>query len=345
VAEPTCCVRPSLTQAGAASVDRAPVGPALPYRDTGVGAQVIIQGLLAEVGTTYMMVNRMDRIGLRAVPAEVLAVGDMLALPDGGEPAEVSAVVVENDDFGVPALVVATIAGERRIRLATGSMAYLEPADAELGLSAVAADHGSPEELIAQIAQAHPESQAIQGVAARLARGINLKAGSNLQDLHQFALTLLIDEGDTASALSVADLLAQLPFDGNFGRWKWIEGGLAIAAYLTRHDDARSARYSAAIRAAEDAETDPLRAKTAAMYRQRQLNEPNVYDPEILRASTAGKTDVERDWRVLRIGVLLYLRAHGGSKTLSRDVLERRIAAELAAVGALDAQLAKRPPS
>ncbi|WP_235498538.1 DUF6707 family protein [Arthrobacter sp. Leaf234] len=289
-----------------------------------------------------MMVNRMDRTGLRAVPAEVVVAGDVLALPDGDATAEVTGIAVVNDDFGVPALVVATLADGRQVRIATGSMAYLVPVDSELGVSAVAADHGSPEELVAQIAQAHPDSDTLQGVAARLARGINLKSGSNLQDLHQFALTLLVDEGDTASALSVADLLAGLPFDGNFGRWKWIEGGLAIAAYLTRHDDARSARYSAALRAADDAETDPLRAKTAAMYRQRQLNEPNVYDPEILRASAAGRTDVERDWRVLRIGVLLYLRAHGGSETLSRDVLERRIAAELAAVTALDGRLTGR---
>ncbi|BBE21543.1 hypothetical protein MN0502_04260 [Arthrobacter sp. MN05-02] len=284
----------------------------------------------------------MDRTGLRAVPVEVLAAGDVLALPDGEETAEVTAVEVENDDFGVPALVLATVAGGRRVSIATGSMVYLEPADAELGASAVAADHGSPEALVAQIAQVHADSGAIQEIAGRLARGINLKSGSNLQDLHQLALALFVDEGDTAAALTVADLLAELPFDGNFGRWKWIEGGLAIAAYLTRHDQARSDRYSAAIRAADDAETDPLRAKTAAMYRQRQLNEPNVYDPEILRASSAGTIDVERDWRVLRIGVLLYLRAHGGSETLSRDVLERRIAAELAAVGSLNAQLAGR---
>ncbi|TKV27367.1 hypothetical protein FDK12_11720 [Arthrobacter sp. NamB2] len=287
-----------------------------------------------------MVVNRVERTGLRAVPAEILAVGDVLALPGSGDAAEVTAVTVENDDFGVPALVVATVAGGRRVSLATGSTAYLEAADAEAGTPAIAADHGSPEALVARIAQAHPDSAAIQGIAGRLARGINLKAGSNLQDLHQLALALFIDEGDTASALGVADLLADLPFDGNFGRWKWIEGGLAVAAYLTRHDEQRSARYSAAIRVADDVESDPLRAKTAAAFRQRQLNEPNVYDPEILRASTAGKADVERDYRILRIGVLLHLRAHGGSETLSREVLERRIAAELAAIGALTAQLA-----
>jgi hypothetical protein len=286
-----------------------------------------------------MMVNR---AGLRTVPAETLAVGDILALPGVDDSAEIVELTVDDDDFGVPALVRAVVTGGRTVAIATGSMVYVDPADTSLAVSAVAADHGSPEELVAQIAQAHPESTVIQGIAGRLARGINLKAGSNLQDLYQLALALFIDEGDTASALTLAELLAAQPFDGNFGRWKWIEGGLAIAAYVTRHDAARSARYSAAIRAAEEAETDPLRAKTAAMYRQRQLNEPNVYDPEIVRASAAGKSDVERDWRVLRIGVLLFLRAHGGSETLTGDALERRIAAELAAVAALDAELAGR---
>ena len=286
-----------------------------------------------------MMVNRVDRTGLRAVPAEMLAVGDVLALPGVDDAAEIVSIDVENDDFGVPALVVATVSGDRRVSIATGSMVYVEPADAELGASAVAADHGSPEALVAQIAQAHPGSTPVQETAARLARGINLKAGSNLQDLHQLALALFIDEGDTAAALTIAGLLTELPFDGNFGRWKWIEGALGLAAYLTRHDAERSARYSAALRVADESETDPLRAKTAAMYRQRQLNEPNVYDPEILRASAAGKTAAEREWRILRIGVLLYLRAHGGSETLGREVLERRIAAELAAVALLNEQL------
>lgn len=283
-----------------------------------------------------------DMTGLRAVPADRLTVGDMLALPRDEGTAEVTSVEVEHDDFGIAALIVATVEDGRRISIASGSLVHLEPADTELGVSAVAADHGSPEALVAQIARTHEHNPALQEIAGRLARGINLKAGSNLQDLHQLATTLLVDEADTAAALGIADLLAGQPFDGNFGRWKWIEGGLAIAAYLTRHDDERSAGYSAAILAADAAETDPLRAKTAAMYRQRQLNEPNVYDPEILRAAAAGQDDVERDWRVLRIGVLLYLRAHGGSQTLGREVLERRIAAELAAVAALNGRLGER---
>lgn len=339
-----------------------------------------------------MMVNT---AGFRAVSADALGVGDALVLPGSDDVAEVTAVAVEQDDFGTPALLVATVAGGRTVSIAFGSTVRVsgpstsdaapdaapdaavsdaslsdsvlpDPAPAattpsagaptgvafpptpapdvppSLPAPAVAADRGSPEELVAQIAEAHAENPDVQELAGRLTRGINLKAGSNLQDLHQLALTLFIDEADIPAALTIADLLAEQPFDGNFGRWKWIEGGLAIAAYLTREDDARSAHYSAALRVSDDAETDPLRAKTAAVYRQRQLNEPNVYDPEILRASSAGKPDVERDWRVLRIGVLLYLRAHGGSETLSREVLERRIASELAAVAALNEELAGR---
>ncbi|WP_201291366.1 DUF6707 family protein [Arthrobacter zhaoguopingii] len=271
----------------------------------------------------------------RPVVAEAVAAGQRIALPDGSGYVEVGSVDIESDDFGVPAVVVATLAGGRTLRIASGSVVSVEAAGGAPLVPAVAADDGSPEELVAQVAVLHPGSERVGELAERLARGINFKSGSNLQDLHDLALTLFVDRGDTDSALKTADLLTDLGFDGNFGRWKWIESALAMAAYLTRGDEARSAAYSAALRVADESETDPLRAKVNAAVRQRQLNDPNLYDPEILRATAAGNRAAEKDWRVLRLGVLLYLRAHGGSETLSREVLDRRIANELSAVAGL----------
>ncbi|WP_294568950.1 DUF6707 family protein [uncultured Arthrobacter sp.] len=271
----------------------------------------------------------------RPVAAEALAAGQRIALPDGSGYVEVGSVDIESDDFGVPAVVVATLAGGRTLRIASGSVVSVETVGGAPLVPAVAADDGSPEELVAQVATLHPGSDRIGELAERLARGINFKSGSNLQDLHDLALTLFVDRGDTGSALKTADLLTDLGFDGNFGRWKWIESALAMAAYLTRDDEARSAAYSVALRAADESETDPLRTKVNAAVRQRQLNNPNLYDPEILRATAAGNRAAEKDWRVLRLGVLLYLRAHGGSETLSREVLDRRIANELSAVAGL----------
>ncbi len=271
----------------------------------------------------------------RPVAAEALAAGQRIALPDGSGYVEVGSVDIESDDFGVPAVVVATLAGGRTLRIASASVVSVEAASGAPLVPAVAADDGSPEELVAQVAALHPGSDRIGELAERLARGINFKSGSNLQDLHDLALTLFVDRGDTDSALKTADLLTDLGFDGNFGRWKWIESALAMAAYLTRGDEARSAAYSAALRVADESETDPLRAKVNAAVRQRQLNNPNLYDPEIVRATAAGNRAAEKDWRVLRLGVLLYLRAHGGSETLSREVLDRRIANELSAVAGL----------
>ncbi|TDK24807.1 hypothetical protein E2F48_13475 [Arthrobacter crusticola] len=276
-----------------------------------------------------------DTLQARPVAAEVLAAGQRIALPDGSGYVEVGSVDIESDDFGVPAVVVATLAGGRTLRIASGSVVSVEAVGGAPLVPAVAADDGSPEELVAQVAALHPGSDRISELAERLARGINFKSGSNLQDLHDLALTLFVDRGDTDSALRTADLLTDLGFDGNFGRWKWIESALAMAAYLTRDDEARSAAYSVALRVADESETDPLRAKVNAAVRQRQLNNPNLYDPEILRATAAGNRAAEKDWRVLRFGVLLYLRAHGGSETLSRDVLDRRIANELSAVAGL----------
>jgi hypothetical protein len=272
---------------------------------------------------------------VRPLPAESVAAGQRIALPDGRNYATVSGVQVEDDDFGVPALVVATLANGGTLRMASGSVVSVEGTEGVPAAPAVAADDGSPEELVAQVAALHPGSDRVAQLADRLTRGINFKSGSNLQDLRDLALTLFVDRGDLENALKAADLLTGLGFDGNFGRWKWIESALAMAAYLTREDEARSEAYSEALRVADEAETDPLRAKLNAQMRQRQLNDPNLYDPEILRATAAGDRSAEKDWRVLRLGALLYLRAHGGSETLSREVLDRRIANELNAVAGL----------
>ncbi|MHA7263135.1 DUF6707 family protein [Arthrobacter sp. TMN-37] len=276
-----------------------------------------------------------NAIQARPVPAETVAAGQRIALPDGSDYAEVVGIEIESDDFGVPAILTATLTGGRTLRIASGSVVSVEAAGGTPPVPAVAADDGSPEELVAQVAALHPGSERIAELAERLARGINFKSGSNLQDLHDLALTLFVDRGDTDSALKTADLLTDLGFDGNFGRWKWIESALAMAAYLTRDNEERSAAYSVALRVADESETDPLRAKVNAAVRQRQLNDPNLYDPEILRATAAGNRAAEKDWRVLRLGVLLYLRAHGGSETLAREVLDRRIANELSAVAGL----------
>ncbi|WP_026549770.1 DUF6707 family protein [Arthrobacter sp. Br18] len=279
-----------------------------------------------------------NRQELRSVTAESLRAGDSLVPPGGGAAVEVKDVSTRNDDFGAPALIVAELATGTTVTMASGSSVSIEATGAA-EVSAVAADHGSPEAVVARIAGTYPASTGVQELSSRLLRGINLKSGSNLQDLHHLAVSLLVDHADPANALTVADLLTVLPFDGNFGRWKWIEGALAMTAYLSRHDDTRSAAYSAALRSADDAETDPLRAKLAATVRQRQLNDPNVYDPEIVRATVSGNKSAEKDWRVLRLGVLLYLRAHGGSETLTREVLERRIESEIVALSALNRAL------
>ncbi|WP_299169985.1 DUF6707 family protein [uncultured Arthrobacter sp.] len=278
-------------------------------------------------------------VGARLQPLAVEAVsaGRRLLLPGGELTSEVVDTAVEHDDFGVPAIVVATLESGEKVRMATGSTVQAEAAEE---LAQIVTDEGSPEALIAHVAAVHPDSLRVQELAERLTRGVNFKSGSNLQDIRDLAMTLYVDLSDSASALMVCDLLTDQPFDGNFGRWNLIESCLALAAHLTRNhltenDGAasRAAAYSAALRTADDAETDPLKAKLAAAVRQRQLNEPNLYDREIARS--AGNPSAEKDWRGLRLTVLLYLRAHGGSETLSAEALERRISHELLAIRAL----------
>ncbi|MBE0008208.1 MULTISPECIES: DUF6707 family protein [unclassified Arthrobacter] len=274
---------------------------------------------------------------VRRLNAEAVAAGHHIIGPAGTEAAEVVETVIETDDYGTPAVVVATLDSGQTLRIATGSQVQVAVDEREVAAGSIPAQDGTPEAVIAHVVSVHPESEHLQGIAERLTRGMNFKSGSNLQDVHDLALSLLVDFADAANARRVCDLLTELPFDGNFGRWKWIEGALALASYLAFDDgDAdRADAYSASLRTADDAETDPLKAKLAAAVRQRQLNAPNLYDPEINRAAAAGDTKAEKDWRVVRLTVLLYLRSHGGSETLTADELARRIHNELVAIRAL----------
>ena len=73
--------------------------------------------------------------------------------------------------------------------------------------------------------------------------------------------------------------------------------------------------------------------------RQRQLNEPPLYDREISRALQARDAEAEYQWRRARFGQLLYLRARGGSETLTDADLDSRIARELGALRTLADEL------
>ena len=61
-----------------------------------------------------------------------LRAGDHLILPDGNRSAEVYQVDVETDDFGTPAMVLATLSGGGVLRIAAGSTVRTTP-DAEPG--------------------------------------------------------------------------------------------------------------------------------------------------------------------------------------------------------------------
>jgi len=343
-----------------------------------------------------------------------LRAGDHLILPDGNRSAEIHRVDVETDDFGTPAMVLATLSGGGVLRIAAGSLvrvtddagagtpapdggatgtptpsdfgapapdeaepvapgpdaaesdtagsdapgsdaagpdntaaaavvvppqpvappAVSGPSEADLAL--IPAPDGTPESVVEAAAEAHPGAVGVLLLSERLAKGINTKSGSCLKDLSDLAHELFVTLKDPDNALAVADLLNVLPFDGNPDRWASVESSLALSSYICRQlgQDQRAGIYEKLLRAPEAMETDPFKARINAKVRQRSLNEPNLYDKEIFRSIDNANQDAERDWRLLRLEALLFLRAHGGSETIGTVELERRIATELESVRA-----------
>jgi hypothetical protein len=208
------------------------------------------------------------------------------------------------------------------------------PSPEELAL--IPEPDGTPEAVVAAAAAEHPGRTGVLLLSERLAKGINPKSGSCLRDLSDLAYELFVVLKDPGNALAVADLLNVLPFDGNPGRWTSIERALSLSAYIARQGGQAelSGVYEKLLRAPETQETDPFRARMNARVRQRALNEPNLYDKEIFRSMDNSNHDAEREWRMLRLEALLFLRAHGGSETIVETELERRIGNELEAVRA-----------
>ena len=306
-----------------------------------------------------------------------LTTGDELLLPDGERTAEIQHVEVESDDFGTPAIVLASLSGGGTVRIAAGSsvqvmdaapddvtqlpLAGNPAAEAEAAVEAPAVvvpplpdvppaatgpseeelalipgPQGTPEAVVGAAAESHPDAEGVMLLADRLAKGINVKSGSCLKDLSDLAHELFITLKDPEGSLAVADLLNVLPYDGNPGRWGSVEASLALSSYICRQDGQvdRAKVYEKLLRTPETQETDPFKARMNAKVRQRSLNEPNLYDKEIFRSIDNSNHEAEREWRLLRLESLLFLRAHGGSETIGTSELQRRISNELEAVRA-----------
>jgi hypothetical protein len=361
----------------------------------------------------------------REQQAGSLRAGDHLLLPDGKRSAEIHSVEVETDDFGSPAIILATLTGGGTLRIAAGSSVRIpgpavddvaspeaaanaavmtaavvedaagadgagadgapqgtdsdaqradaQASDAGAPLSVVGREaagetartapaavvvpplpstspgvvgpsaedlalipepSGTPESVVEAVAEAHPDAVGVQLLADKLVKGINTKSGSCLKDLSDLAHELFVMLKDAEASLAVADLLNVLPFDGNPGRWGSVEASLALSSYVCRQTGQkdRAAVYEKLLRAPDNQETDPFKARMQARVRQRSLNEPNLYDKEIFRSIDNSNHEAEREWRLLRLESLLFLRAHGGSQTISAPELERRIANELESV-------------
>lgn len=309
-----------------------------------------------------------------------LAPGDELLLPDGQRSAEIQHLEVESDDFGTPAIVLASLSGGGTVRIAAKSSvkvldaapdavpqlpvagnaagnvaaeaaaveapavvvpplpaippAAAGPSEEEMAL--IPAPKGTPEAVVEAAADSHPDAEGVMLLADRLAKGINVKSGSCLKDLSDLAHELFITLKDPEGSLAVADLLNVLPYDGNPGRWASVEASLALSSYICRQDGQadRAEVYEKLLRTPETQETDPFKARMNAKVRQRSLNEPNLYDKEIFRSIDNSNHQAEREWRLLRLESLLFLRAHGGSETIGASELQRRISNELEAVRA-----------
>ncbi|MBB4736487.1 DUF6707 family protein [Micrococcus cohnii] len=282
---------------------------------------------------------------LRHVKAQDVHPGDRFLTRRGQTAPAVAAVRTVRDDFGTPALVIATLEGGREVKIAHGSVIRVRTDRAEAAPTPETTfsptDAGSPESRVVAVGQRHLDDVELTATAARLSHGLNLRSGAHLEDVLGMAERMYLLHEDTDGALEALGLLTNLPWDGAVGRWKSVQAALGLAAQILREDDDHitAANLGRRLHEADELPSEPGRAARVLEVRQRQLNEPQLYDREISKALQADDTAAELRWRRARWTTLLYLRARGGSETFTDTDLESRIAREVETIRRLEREV------
>ncbi|MCT2007830.1 hypothetical protein M3C74_06770 [Micrococcus lylae] len=275
---------------------------------------------------------------LRHLKAQDVSPGDMFLTRRGQTAPPVASLRTMRDDFGTPALVVATLEDGREVKIAYGSVIRVRTDRADqqpqLDTSFSATDAGTPEARIVGVGKRHLDDVELTATCARLSHGLNLRSGAHLEDVLGVAERLYLLHEDNEGALQALGLLTNLPWDGAVGRWKSIQAGLGLASQILREegDHITAANLGKRLLEADEVPNEPGRAAKVLEVRQRQLNEPQLYDREIARALQTNDPTAELKWRRARWTTLLYLRARGGSETLTETDLQSRIAREVGTV-------------
>ena len=207
------------------------------------------------------------------------------------------------DDFGTPALVVATLEGGREVKIAYGSVIRVRTDRADqspqLDTSFSATDAGTPEARIVGVGQRHLDDVELTAACARLSHGLNLRSGAHLEDILGVAERLYLLHEDNEGALQALGLLTNLPWDGAVGRWKSIQAGLGLASQILREegDHITAENLGARLREADEVPSEPGRAARVLEVRQRQLDAPQLYEREVSKALQARDQEAEYRWR------------------------------------------------
>ena len=162
---------------------------------------------------------------------------------------------------------------------------------------------------------ADPESEKIlKRVKAKASKGFKFTKANCLESATNLAFYLYIFRR-AEEALGVCEFLGQYPFDGNFNLWTWIELSLSLQSRIYIESSLKD-KSDACVRRL--AEAGYVKARL-----QGELLEDNVKDIEQAVAD-GSKTD-ERDYRVLVLQELCFMKALGGSGKYPAGKLEEMI--------------------
>ena len=145
---------------------------------------------------------------------------------------------------------------------------------------------------------------------------------SYLESLNHLAYLLYLD-GQKELAKKLLDILLQIPFEGDYNSWTFVESSIVLLAYMEKQTENQVSIYQNLLLSPLDSGEKSTR-KIRRRVHQRFLN-GDTLEQKLTKIEQASTFTSEIEWRLLYLADLLKLQLFSAESTLDEADIQSKI--------------------
>ena len=145
---------------------------------------------------------------------------------------------------------------------------------------------------------------------------------SYLESLNHLAYLLYLD-GQKGLAKKLLDILLQIPFEGDYNSWTFVESSIVLLAYMEKQTENQVSIYQNLLLSPLDSGEETTR-KIRRRVHQRFLN-GDTLEQKLAKIEQASTFTSEIEWRLLYLADLLKLQLFSAESTLDETDIQSKI--------------------